>query len=168
MENNSRHVGPDQPADPPTASQARGTLESLNADGAKLAEQVATPWWYHPILGLIVALFIMAQTLSAAASLSVIALGVVALPLLTGIYNRRFGISTSQPAGPRSRRLLFCAVVPSVALPMLAAVAVKFTDIPAWWVLLPAALAFVLVVVLGRRYDDALRAELALNGDGRA
>ncbi|SFS08987.1 hypothetical protein SAMN04487783_1192 [Agrococcus baldri] len=40
----------------------------------------------------------------------------------------------------------------------------KLAELPVWWMLAPALLAMVLTVVLGRRYDAALRGEI--RGDG--
>ena len=144
----------------PTSAEARDALSALDADGASLAERMVTPWWYHLCLGLIVAVLTGAQALPGAYSIIVIALGIIAIPLLTTAYNQRYGISTTQPAGPRSRRLLFIAVA-FLVVAMVSALVLKLTEQNPAWGLVPAAVAAVATVLIGRRYDDALRAELS-------
>ncbi|MGC5015372.1 hypothetical protein ACLQ2R_31830 [Streptosporangium sp. DT93] len=164
MENDFRS---DDREGPLTSSQARDTLDRLGLDGVRLAERVVTPWWYHLTLGLIVGVLTAAQVLPGAASFVVVALGIVAILLLTTTYSRRYGIFITQPAGSRGKRLL--RVISGVlALAMLAALVVKFTGTDPRWGLLPAALAFGATLVLGRRYDDVLRDELAHDAGGRA
>ncbi|AWB86352.1 hypothetical protein C3E77_06820 [Mycetocola zhujimingii] len=126
-----------------------------------------TPWWYHVALGAIVALFVASQAMPTAAMSVAIVLGIVALPVLTTVYSRRYGVSVSQPAGPRGRRLLLMTLGVLVAA-MLSGVALKLAGIALSWVMVPAVLAFIVTVVLGRRYDDALRREIAARTHARS
>lgn len=160
MENNFWRDGPDDSTTQPAAAQARGVLNDLNVDGAKLSQRVVTPWWYHSALALIVAVFIGSLAVPGALSTMVVVLGVIALPLLTATYSRRYGITITQPAGPRSKRLLLATLGIALAA-LLAGVAIKLTAVSPWWTYLPAAVAFVATLILGRRYDDALRREIA-------
>lgn len=153
-------------SDRPSPSEARAILDGLTADGASLASRVVTPWWYHVALGLVVATIVISQSLPGSLSIGLVVVGVLALPVITTAYMRRYGVSVSSPAGPRSRRLLFATLV-VLAASMAAALVIRATDQSAWWALLPAAIAFVTTVVLGRRYDAALRLELA-GGDAKA
>lgn len=151
---------------PPTAPEARAALAGLRSDGASLAERFVTPAWYHPVLGAIVAAFVGAQAVPGPLSMIVLALGAVGLVGLVVAYRRRYGILATQPAGPRSKRAIAVVVVVLMAL-MIGSVVIKFAGLPLWWVFVPAAIAFVATVVLGRRYDAVLRSELAESG-GRA
>lgn len=144
----------------PTAAEARAALAGLGADDARLAERLVTPGWYHPVLGAIVAVIVCTQALPSPASVAFVPVGIFALPALVLVYRRRYGLWIGQPAGPRSKRLLGTMVV-LFLLCLGAALVVKFTAVGYWWVLLPATVGFVASVVLGRRYDDALRRELA-------
>ncbi len=155
-----RHHGRARPAGRLTADEARAALRGLDADGARLAQHMVTPWWYHPALGVIVAVVVAAQALPGSASTIAVALAVIAIPVLLLAHTRRYGISTTNPVGPRSRRLLL-AMLGILLLAMVAGVVVTLSDSPSWWVLVPAALAGVAMIVLGRRYDDALRDEVA-------
>lgn len=153
-------VGPS----PTSPAQAREALSSLGVDRVKLAEQFVTPRWYHPALGLIVALIICTQALPSPASVITLPFALFALPVLVAVYRRRYGLWFNESAGPRSQRILRNLMV-IVALAFLAVLPIKFTDIGYWWVLLPATVALVASVVLGRRYDEVFRHELA--GAGR-
>ncbi|KAB1660185.1 hypothetical protein F8O01_04495 [Pseudoclavibacter chungangensis] len=83
----------------------------------------------------------------------------MSLPLLTITYSRLYGVSTTQPAGPRSTRLLLTILTILVAA-LASNLAITHLAASAWWGLIPAVVAFVSTIVLGRSYDDALRDEL--------
>ena len=82
----------------PSATEATDALGQLSADRSRLADRVVTPWWYHPTLGIIVSVFVLAQVLSPPLSISLVALGIIAIPVLTTAYSRRYGISPTTPA----------------------------------------------------------------------
>lgn len=141
--------------------EARETLASLDDDGARLAERVVTPWWYHPILAAIVAATVISQALPGTWGVTLLPLAIIAIPLLMLAYTKHSGVATTQPAGPRSKRLLL-VLVSIMILAMASTIAFKVTDSSPWWALVPAAIAAGATVVLGRRYDAVLRQELAL------
>lgn len=151
----------------PSTVEARAALADLDADGARLADRVVTPWWYHPILALIVAVIVSSQALSGPGTVMILPLAIIALPILVIAYSRHSGVTVTQPAGPRSKRLLIVLVSLMIAA-MASGVVLKLTGLSPGWVLIPAVLAAVATLVLGRRYDAALRAELARpSGDRR-
>ncbi|TQJ31302.1 hypothetical protein [Microbacterium sp. SLBN-146] len=150
-------------SDQPSPSEARAILDGLTADGASLATRVVTPWWYHLTLGLVVATIVMSQTLPAPLSIGLVVAGIVSLPVITTTYTRRYGVSASSPVGPRTRRLLVTTLI-VLAAGMVAALAIRATEQSAWWGLLPAGVVLFATIVLGRRYDAALRLELAGGG----
>lgn len=141
-----------------TAEAARAALNGLDDDNARLADRVVTPWWYHPVLGAVVAVVALSSTLPPSAMASVIALCVVVLVLLPAAYRRRYGVWVSQPAGPESRRM-FRWVMAAIVLGVVGGALLGMVE-PVW-ALVPAVLVLVAVVVLGRRYDAALRRDLA-------
>ncbi|WP_193103717.1 hypothetical protein [Brachybacterium sp. FME24] len=173
MENDAgapRHLEP-EPEEPlhhssPTTAEARVALADLDADGARLADRVVTPWWYHPILALIVAVIVGSQALSGPGTVMILPLAIIALPFLVIAYSRHSGVTVTHPAGPRSKRLLIILVVLMI-MAMASGLVVKLTGLSPGWVLIPAALAATATLVLGRRYDAVLRAELARPSDAR-
>ena len=150
----------DAAAPPPTSEEARAALDSLDTDAARLAGRLASPWWYHLILGALVAAAIGAQALPGVPAVSVVVLVIIWIPLLLQSYTDRYRISMTRPAGRRSRRMLLLILV-VLALLIGSVVALKIASLLQWWVLLPAALGFVATVLLGRRYDAVLRSEIA-------
>lgn len=150
----------DDSTDRASAERARELLESVGTDGARLAAALVTPWWYHPLLGAIIAMLVAAQVLPGAIGMTCIVIGLVALALLPQFYARRYGVSVSKPAGQRSRGLLFVFVGLTVAV-MAAGLMLKLAELDPVWVLLPMAIACVGSILIGRRYDAALRQELA-------
>lgn len=154
---------PDQDDDagaPSTSAQARAALDALDADASQLAGRLVSPWWYHLILGVIVAAAIGAQALPTVPSMSVIVLVIIWIPFLMQSYTSRYRISMTRPAGPRSRRMLLL-ILTVLAVLMASGVVLKIAALPQWWVLLPAAVGFVATALLGRRYDAVLRSEIA-------
>jgi hypothetical protein len=167
MANDFDRDASDTPAPSMTQSEARAALGSLDEDGTALAARIVTPWWYHPALGVITGVFAGAHALPGAWPVIAIAIGIVAIPVLTTTYSRRYGVAVSKPAGPRGRRLLL-AVLAVLIGAMLSSLAFKLVGLEPWWALVPAAITFSATVVLGRRYDAALREEIAASGSARA
>ena len=145
-----------QPA--PSTEDARNALRHLDEDRAALAGRIVTPWWYHPALGVITATFAGAHVFPGAGALTAIALGVGAIPALISLYARQTGVVVTKPAGPHSRRLLGTMLV-VVVVAMTCALVFKLTHVDPLWGLAPAMVTFVATIVLGRRYDEALRRE---------
>lgn len=162
MESHFEDHATDAPSESHRASrtQAQTTLDDITRDRERLATRIITPWWYHPALGLITSVFAAAHALPGVWPIAAITLGIIALPVLTTTYARVSGVVVTKPAGPRSRRLLIATLVVLVAA-MSCSLAFKFLDVSPWWALVPAGVTFVATVVLGRRYDDALRQEIA-------
>lgn len=150
----------DTSAPPPTSEEAQASLDALDTDASQLAERLVSPWWYHLILGGLVAAAIGVQGLPEVASITVIVLVILWIPFLMGSYTSRYKVSMTRPAGPRSRRMLLL-ILAVLALLMSSVVLMKIASLPQWWVLLPAAAGFVATVMLGRKYDAVLRSEVA-------
>lgn len=150
-----------------TPAEARAALDDVAHDGRALAARLVTPWWYHPALGLIIGVFVIAQVLPGAWSIAAVALGIIAIPALTTTYARRYGVAISKPAGSRSRRLMLTALAVLVAC-MLSALGIRLSGLEPGWALIPVVVAFAATVFLGRRFDEALRQELSATTGGRA
>lgn len=164
MENNSGDLGTagdaGDAAGPPSGTEARAALDALDSDASQLAARLVTPWWYHPILGVMVAGAIGAQALPRVSSMTAIVLIIVWIPFLVRAYTSRYKVWMSGPAGPRSRRMMVLLVVTLIVL-MASGALMKIGGLSPWWVLVPAVLGFLATVGLGRRYDAALRSDLS-------
>lgn len=141
-------------------SNAAEQLAAVSAARAAVAGRLVTPWWYHPALGLLLAGYVVAIGIGgtgiAIASGVLFALAVVALG---NAYRQRTGVWVSGfDAGRASRWGVALGVLIGVVALTAWAVA-SYTDLrwPAWVL---AGVGFVGAVVIGRRFDSELRAQL--------
>ncbi|NYG59094.1 putative membrane protein YccC [Nocardioides daedukensis] len=158
MENESR---------PPVhEEQARAALASIGAARAGLADRLVTPWYYHPVLGLLMAVMVLFYGLERfhGSPLRILAaLGVILGSLgLTTYYAHRTGIAVTKPLGRRSKAMMVVMMVGLVA-PLLWLLITQPGD-P--WVFGTALVIFCFTVVIGRGYDAALRADLRAGTPG--
>lgn len=128
----SHDAGPYDPA---------AALADVDAARRSVADRLITPWWYHPALGVILAaiMLVAALDLHNLVRLPVALAGAVGIGLLIGAYQRTTGLWVDlRNLGPTA------------------------TDraLPAWLAVLLAAVAVIATIVLGRRVDDAMRAEI--------
>lgn len=130
----------------------------------RLADQVYTPWWYHPILGALLALLVV-QVGGVFAHTGVLAMSVpiVGIIVLGGLYRRLTGVDLTGPhtpdGGRRGRLLLSTYLV--ALLPCLVSSFFLGEQMGRVWVAwLLAAIVFAATVVVGRVYDGLLRAQL--------
>jgi hypothetical protein len=127
---------------------------------SSLADRLVTPWWYHPILGVLVGGLIAVQA-SSSMVVRALAMGVfgVGLALLVTAYRRLTGLWVSgYHPGPARRWAVMLGVVVGVAYTVAAVAALA--GAPARVPLVVGAAVVPVVVVAGRRYDQALRAHL--------
>ncbi|MFC5822511.1 hypothetical protein [Nonomuraea insulae] len=127
---------------------------------AALADRLITPWWYHPIYGLLMAGCILAFGLGGAAvKIGGVALLAAGCVVLTRAYRRLIGVWVSGlEAGPAGRWLGAMGAV--VVLGVVASVGFgALTDLrwPVWCL---AMVGFAATIVLRRRFDTALQAHL--------
>lgn len=149
----------------PTAEEARVVLSELDQDRAELAHRATAPWWYHVILGGIVALVIAAQAFPGGTGSPLIVLGIVTLVILTTTYSQRRSRSLRRPAGSRSKWLVV-AISTVLVLTLVSVGVMKLAGLPHWWALGPALLAGLVTGAWGRLYDVAQRRAIAGNGHG--
>jgi hypothetical protein len=143
--------------DPREASAALDLVASTRAD---LADRLVTPWWYHPVLGVMAGWVVAAP---AARSLAVwyaaVAAFVVGCAVLARTYRRLTGVWISGPATGRASRWAWSLAVALVVAAGLSALAALTLD--AWPVSIAIAVAQLPVtVLLGRRFDVELRRQL--------
>lgn len=142
------------------AQEAREALAALGGASADAAARLVTPWWYHVVLGLLVSDLVLAVALAA---LPVLAAGLflygIGLSILVQACKNKTGVWRSGFGGGKSSA--WAGALLAVYL-VCVAVAVgfgKFGD-AVWPVWIAAAVVLVATVVMGRRYDAALRADM--------
>jgi hypothetical protein len=147
-----------------TPDEAVRALATVDLTRAQMADRLVTPVWYHPTLGLLAGgLIASAELDSLAVFLSALLVYAVGCGVLVSSYRRLTGVWVGGlrrgPAG-RVSLLLVGALYVIAGLSALCGLAL---GIPGAF-LVGGAAAFVAVLVLGRRFDEALRRELRAAG----
>lgn len=143
-----------------TAHDARNALAVIDDARSNAADRLVTPWWYHPVLGLLAAVFVVAYTIGGpVVMISVAVVYFLGLGVLMGAYKEKTGVWIN---GLRAGKASWWTV--PLVLIMIVCVggayyfhAEKGNDWPAW---VAGAIVFVAVNFFGRRFDEALRAQL--------
>jgi hypothetical protein len=140
-----------------TDPSAGNSLDEMALARAGIATRVVTPWWFHPMLGLLVGQHVLVQGVDnrnwTLPSFLVFVIGATGLVLVSRAIT---GVSVATPRGPRTRDLMGLRVLVPVACIWTAAL------VGGLWFAVPASLvATAATIVLGRRFDTALRDELA-------
>jgi hypothetical protein len=141
-------------------SNAAEQLADIHQARAAVADRLVTPWWYHPALGALLAGYVVG--ISVGGTGVKIASGVLfaaAVVALGDVYRRRTGVWVSGfDAGRASRwAIALGALIGAVVLTAWATT--SYTDLR-WPVWVLAVAGFAGTVVIGRRFDSALRAQL--------
>ena len=111
------------------------------------ARRVATPWWYHPLLGLAVA--VMVGGMSRGASGLVTGLGLLALGLLLVLYRRLTGLWLNLWHVPGMRRPAMLATAVTYAVLLAGALLEHVAGVP-WALVVTGAVLGVAYVVFWR------------------
>ena len=139
---------------------AHDSLDLVAGARQAAADRLITPWWYHPILGLLAAQLVLGYALGGAvARFGCLAVFFIGITALVQAYRRATGMWISGLRPGRSRRsAIALGALLGICL-IGAVVAHEATD--AWW---PAALLACVAlggtILLGRRFDAVLRSEL--------
>ena len=143
-----------------SAREAQEALTAIASARSNAAERLTTPWWYHPVLGLLAAMFVV--TITIGGTVAIIAVTVVyflGIGILMGAYRKKTGMwINGLTAGKASWWTLPLIVV--MVGGMAGAYyfhAEKGLDWPAW---VAGIVVLVAVNVFGRGFDVALRKQL--------
>jgi len=139
----------------PSSDEARASLDDVRRMEADLADRLATPWWYHPGLGLIEALLVSSMAFPKSLSAPAIVVGLVGLGVLVSAYKRLTGLGMSNHYFALAREWSVALLV----VILLAIVVVLLVD-QVLVVAVTAGVVFVSTVILGRRADRAMRYRL--------
>ncbi len=136
------------------------SLEAVAAARRAAADRLVTPWWYHPVLGVLVGGFIVAVALGDwGVTLVGVAVFFAGIYLLMATYRRQTGIWISgHTPGPANR---WASLMGTVAgLGAAGAILLGFVEVPDVVIWMMAAVVAVAIVPIGRQYDRVLRADL--------
>ena len=132
-------------------------LAAVRTGRSAAADRLVTPWWYHPILGLLLAGLLVAYGVGSrwviGAALVVFCAGVSAL---VTAYRHQTGVWVSGlNAGSASR---WAYALAALILACFAATLVaRYVQHAGWLAWAAAAVAVAGTVLIGRRFDVALR-----------
>ena len=141
-------------------NEAAEQLAAIAEARSSVADRLVTPWWYHPILGLLFAGYLVGLSLgSNPVRFVTVVLFFAGCAALAYVYRRMTGVWVSGfEAGRAGRWATGIAVL--VGATILTAWSVAEYTALRWPVWTLAVVVFVGSVVLGRRFDSALRAQL--------
>ncbi|TQS41889.1 hypothetical protein [Cryptosporangium phraense] len=145
-------------------SNAAEQLTAIADARAAVADRLVTPWWYHPALGALVAFDVVMMSFGNIVLMCVGCVVFLALcVVLANAYRRMTGVWVSGFEAGRAGR--WAGALGALVGVSLAAswVLGSYTDLR-WVAWLIAAVDVVATIVLGRRFDAALRAQLRAAG----
>ncbi|MDX2358070.1 hypothetical protein [Dietzia sp. PP-33] len=167
MENErASQPSPEQPSGshPADSYDPATALADVDAARHSVADRLITPWWYHPALGAIVAAIVLMGALDLPNLVRLpIALACAAgIGLLVSAYQRVTGLWVdARNLGPTSRKWwLVYGVIAGMAVCASLIPLATGDAFPLWLSLLLAVVTVVATIVLGRRVDSTMRAEI--------
>ncbi|BCY08590.1 hypothetical protein [Actinoplanes sp. L3-i22] len=145
-------------------SNAAEQLDAIANTRAAVADRLVTPWWYHPILGLLIAGYVVGMGLgNTALRLVTVVLFVAGAAALARAYKSLTGVWVSGFDAGRAGRWANALGALIGVIAVAAWLLGSYTELrwPVWPL---AAAGLVGTIVLGRRFDSALRAQLRTAG----
>ncbi|KZF09233.1 MULTISPECIES: hypothetical protein [unclassified Rhodococcus (in: high G+C Gram-positive bacteria)] len=140
----------------------RDLLGALHADRVCLADRLAAPSWFYPVFAAVTALHIGTPVLpDSNVGAAFAALPVAAAATLALLYPRISGVR------PAAVRMVGWGVLIGLLVSVLGLLSVSYgvvASLSAWWVLLPQAVCFVVVLFGGRLFDGVYRTHLHAGG----
>jgi hypothetical protein len=145
-----------------TPQEAQAALAAVDESRSDIADRLITPWWYHPVLGVLIGGLITVATIGVAfpTLIGVLAVYAVGVYLLMSAYRRKTGVwMNGFGGGPRARRSLVLLFATTLLIAIAGSVFSMGLEIR--WTAVLTGLAVALTMTFwGRHYDALLRAEL--------
>ncbi|MDV6305014.1 MULTISPECIES: hypothetical protein [Rhodococcus] len=140
----------------------RDLLDALHADRVSLADRLAAPSWFYPVFAAVTALHVGTPVLSDSnVGAAFAALPVAAAATLALLYPRISGVR------PAAVGMVGWGVLIGLLVSVLGLLSVSYgvvASLSAWWVLVPQAVCFVVVLFGGRLFDGVYRTHLHAGG----
>ena len=144
----------------PGATDAAAALDLVASSRAGLADRLVSPTWYHPCLGAMLGLFSASYALhSPAATVVALALFLAGALLMVRAYRRATGVFVNGLRAGAASRWAGAGGALSAAT-ILAGVALDRGLDWRWAPVAAGVVAGVVTVVMGNRFDEALRTQL--------
>lgn len=143
-----------------SAQEARQALAAVDGARSDAADRLVTPWWYHPVLGLLAAVFVVAFSIGGTWVMVGVAVAYfVGIGILVGAYKKKTGVwINGLRAGRASWWTLPLMVIMITGMGGAYYLHAELgLDWPGW---LAGTVVFIAVNVFGGIFDRALRAEL--------
>jgi ABC-type xylose transport system permease subunit len=116
-----------QPVDAAAAAEA---LQHVHRGRQAAARRVTTPWWYHPVVGVTLAVLVGSASLPDPARTAAVVVSTAALVALLGLYRRLTGLWVNAYEVPGTRRATLLAILTALVVLALAAVLEDALDVP--------------------------------------
>lgn len=155
------------PATPPSRDDALAAVTDLERDSARLAQRLPTGRGGLLLHAALFTVFVGAEVLPGNWAILVAGLAIMGVVLANSLTRRRLGIMPAGPLGSRATWLFVAQLALLLAAKMAATVLSDLSASP-WWSLIPVAVAFVGVLLLGDRYHRAMRQQLVMRASGRS
>ncbi|KAA0926370.1 MULTISPECIES: hypothetical protein [unclassified Rhodococcus (in: high G+C Gram-positive bacteria)] len=140
----------------------RDLLDALHADRVSLADRLAAPSWFYPVFAAVTALHVGTPVLpDSNVGAAFAALPVAAAATLALLYPRISGVR------PAAVGMVGWGVLIGLLVSVLGLLSVSYgvvASLSAWWVLVPQAVCFVVVLFGGRLFDGVYRTHLHAGG----
>jgi hypothetical protein len=142
--------------------EAQAALAAVERSRSDIADRLYTPWWYHPVLGVLVGglITVALAGLGFTVLIPVLIAYAAGLAALVTVYRRKAGVWVySHEGGPKSRRSVhrFGAAMLGVVI-IGAAFAIGMELV--WAAPATGLVVAVSLAIWGRHFDKVLRAEL--------
>ena len=143
-----------------SVQEARQALSAVEGARSDAANRLVTPWWYHPVLGLLAAVFVVAFSIGGTWVVIGVAVAYfVGIGILVGAYKEKTGLWIN---GLRAGRASWWTL-PLMVIMIAGMVGTYYLHAehglywPAW---VAGAVVVIAVNVFGGLFDRALRADL--------
>jgi membrane associated rhomboid family serine protease len=142
--------------------EAQAALAAVEQSRSDIADRLITPWWYHPILGVLIGGLVTVALIGVPTMvlLGVLAVYAAGIAGLMAAYRRKARVWVGGfDGGPRSRRSLTLLFASILAIAILGAAFSIGMEIR-WTAPITGLVVAVVLTIRGRRFDEVLRAEL--------
>lgn len=142
----------------PDRAAADEALQQLDSDRARLADRLAAPAWLYLAFAVLAAGYVATPAIPSDGGRSTAVGALMAASILLGTGYRRLSGVRVRRTGPRGAGLLWVGLL--TVLLLLSTAFGLVASLPSVWVLAPATVCLVVVLLVGLRFDRHYRENL--------